>query len=330
MSESMPPRESGAAASAGAKTPRLPRAQLEFGYSPPPGDREMGRVNPATIVADMDRALDFVAKHFGSIWISDHMMEHGGYRLECWTQLTWIAARHPEPMLGTCVMSNSYRHPPMLAKMAASLQALSGGRFILGYGAGWLEPEYRGYGIDFPSTPIRIAQLEEAIRLIRTMWTESPANFEGEWYHLVDAWCEPRPVPPPPILIAGGGEKYLLRVVALHADWWLSYAHRPDVLQRKLDVLAEHCREVGRDIAEIRKATPLTVYLARNDAEARALAGDRLDAEQPPFAGDPGRLRDHLTGLAELGFDQVQLRFAQMFGTADIELFVDEVLPHFR
>jgi len=307
-----------------------PSRQLQFGYSPPPGDREMGRVDPATIVSDLDGVLDLVARHFGSIWISDHMMEHSGYRLECWTQLTWIAARHPEPLLGTCVMANSYRHPPMLAKMAATLQALSGGRFILGYGAGWLESEYRGYGYDFPPAPARIAQLEEAIRMIRTLWSDAPATFEGQWYRLEEAWCEPRPDPAPPILIAGDGEKYLLRVVAQHADWWLSYGDRPDKLRHKLAVLADHCRDVGRDVGEIRKATPMTVYLTPREADARAWAGDRLEAEHPPFAGDPAHLQDRLTELAELGFDMVQLRFAGMFGTADIRLFVDEVLPAFR
>ena len=304
--------------------------RMDFGYSPPPGDREMGQIAPATIVPDLDRVIDAVAPWVSSIWISDHFMEHPGYRLECWTQLTWIAARHPEPMLGQCVMANSYRHAPLLAKMAASLQALSNGRFILGYGAGWLEHEYRGYGYPFPPVAERIAQLEEAIRVIRTLWTQAPATFEGRWYRLDEAWCNPQPDPPIPILVAGEGERYLLRVVAEHADWWLSYGHRPEVLQRKMAVLADHCRDVGRDAATIRKATPLTIYLDRDRAAARRWAGAALEGEAPPFAGDPAELRDRILELGELGFDQVQLRFAGMFGTRDIELFVDSVLPHFR
>jgi alkanesulfonate monooxygenase SsuD/methylene tetrahydromethanopterin reductase-like flavin-dependent oxidoreductase (luciferase family) len=303
--------------------------KLEFGYSPPPGDREMGPIDPATFVPDLDRVIDAVVPWASSIWISDHVMEHDRYRIESWTQLTWIAARHPGPLLGHCVLANSYRHPPLLAKMAASLQELSGGRFILGYGAGWLEPEYRGYGYDFPSARVRIEQLEEAIRLMKTLWAEQPANFEGRWYRLEEAWCNPRPDPPIPILVAGGGERYLLRVVAQHADWWLSYGDRPDVLRHKLAVLADHCRDVGRDMSTIRKATPLTVYLDRDRAKAKRWAGDATTAEQPAFAGDPAALRDHLAELAELGFDQVQLRFASLFETHDIELFADEVLPQF-
>jgi alkanesulfonate monooxygenase SsuD/methylene tetrahydromethanopterin reductase-like flavin-dependent oxidoreductase (luciferase family) len=302
---------------------------LEFAFCTPPGDREMGRVNRATFVEDQDRLVGFAARHFGSIWVSDHMMEGDRYRIEPWTQATWIAARFPGVKLGHNVLANSYRHPPLMAKMAASLQALSGGRFILGYGAGWLEPEYRAYGYEFPSTRVRIAQMEEGVQLIRAMWRDSPATFEGEYYQVRDAFCEPRPDPVPPILIAGEGEQFLLRAVARHADWWLSYGHRSDVLRHKIDVLAEHCRAVGRDPGSIRKATPLTVYLDRSAADARRWAGDAVDAEQPAFAGDPAALVDKLTELGEMGFDMIQLRFARLLDTADLELFVDEVRPHF-
>ena len=95
--------------------------------------------------------LSVAAPSFESLWVSDHFMTEDRFRMECWTELTWIAARYPGPLLGTIVLGNSYRHPPLLAKMAASLQYLSGGRFILGYGAGWAEDEYRAYGYDFPS-----------------------------------------------------------------------------------------------------------------------------------------------------------------------------------
>jgi len=302
---------------------------LEFAFSTPPGDREMGRVNRATFVADQDRLLAFVTQHFGSVWVSDHMMEGDRYRIEPWTQMVWIAARFPGVRLGHNVLANSYRHPPLMAKMAASIQELSGGRFILGYGAGWLEPEYLAYGYEFPSARVRIAQMEEGVQLIRAMWRDSPASFEGEYYHVRDAFCEPRPDPVPPILIAGEGEQFLLRAVARHADWWLSYGHRPEVLRHKMAVLADHCRDAGRDPAAIRKATPLTMYLDRDAAAARRWAGDAVNAEQPAFAGDPAALIDRLTELGEMGFDMIQCRFAKMLDTADVELFVDKVMPHF-
>ena len=306
------------------------RRPLEFGYQPPPGDREMGRIDPSTFVTDLDRVVATVAPWAHSIWISDHFMEHAGYRAEPWTQLTWVAARHPRVLLGHCVLGNSYRHPPLLAKAAASLQALSGGRFILGIGSGWLESEYRGYGYDFPPTKVRIAQLDEALRLMKALWYEQPATFTGEWFRLESAWCNPAPSPPIPILVAGGGERYLLRVVAEHADWWLSYGDKPAVLRRKIEALGEHCAAVGRDPSTIRKATPITIYLDRSRARARDWAGAAVEGERPAFAGDPAELRDRLAELHALGFDLVQLRFAGLFGTADLELFADEVLPAFR
>jgi alkanesulfonate monooxygenase SsuD/methylene tetrahydromethanopterin reductase-like flavin-dependent oxidoreductase (luciferase family) len=228
------------------------------------------------------------------------------------------------------VLGNSYRHPPLLAKMAASLQALTGGRFILGIGSGWLESEYRAYGYEFPPTRVRIAQLDEALRLMKTLWYSQPATFEGEWFRLSEAWCNPAPEPRIPILVAGGGEKYLLRVVAAHADWWLSYGDRPEVLRRKISVLEAHCADVGRDPATIHKATPMTIYLDRSRTRARQWAGAATEGERPAFAGDPAELIDRITELGELGFEQVQLRFAGLFDTTDIDLFRDQVLPAFR
>jgi alkanesulfonate monooxygenase SsuD/methylene tetrahydromethanopterin reductase-like flavin-dependent oxidoreductase (luciferase family) len=214
--------------------------------------------------------------------------------------------------------------------MAASLQALSGGRLILGYGAGWLEDEYRAYGYRFPTTRERIAQMDEALRLIKAMWTQPQVTFEGEWYRAEGAYCEPRPDPFPPIMIGGSGERYLLRAVAEHADWWLSYADRRDVQERKLAVLADHCRAVGRDPTSIRNAVPWTVYLRRDRAAARRWAGDAVEGDRPAFAGDPAELRDRIHEAIGLGFNMIQLRFAGLMDSTDVELFADEVLPAFR
>lgn len=304
-------------------------ARLQFGYNPPTGDRLLEPVNPRTYTRDLQHALDIASQSFSSLWISDHHMTGDRFRLECFSVLTWVAARFPGPMLGTCVIGASYRHPPFLAKMVASLQYLSHGRFIFGYGAGWMEEEYRAYGYEFPSARVRIEQLDDAVRVIKALWTEAPATYHGKYFHVENAYCEPRPDPLPPLMLAGDGEKYMLRVVAEHADWWLSYARRPEVQQRKLAALAEHCTAVGRDPATIRKACPLTVFLDRARATARARAGAKLEGENPAFAGDPAELVDHLARLREMGFELVQLSFANFPETDDIELFVREVLPHF-
>ncbi len=304
--------------------------RVEFGYNPPAGDRGIERLDRRTFVRDLQDVLDIASQHFSSFWVSDHFMTNNHFRMECWTELTWIAARYPSQQLGTIVMANSYRHPPLLAKMAASLQAFSHGRLILGYGAGWAEEEYRAYGYDFPSPKIRIAQMVEGIEVMRALWTQDPATYEGRYYQVRDAWCDPRPDPPPPILIGGDGERFLLRAVAEHADWWLPFSRRTDVLRRKIDVLKGHCADTGRDYERIRKTYMLRVYLAPTRAAAEARAGAALHGAEPPFAGEPAALRDHLLELADLGFDLFQLVFANFPATDDMRLFVDEVLPAFR
>ena len=304
---------------------------VEFGYNPPTGNRQIERIDPKTFVRDLGHALDVATKGVDSLWVSDHHMLGDRYRLECWTQLTWIAARYPGPKLGTIVMSNSYRHPPLLAKMAASLQVFSHGRFILGYGAGWAEEEYHAYGYEFPSAKVRIEQMVDGIKAMRALWTERPATYEGEYYTVKDAYCEPVPDPIPPLLIGGDGERYLLRAVAEHADMWLPYARTREVLERKIAVLNDHCRDVGRDPASIGKAYTCLVYLDRDRDAAIRRAGPRLEnAEQPAFAGDPAALRDYLQERIELGFSHFPLVFPNFPETDDIELFFDAVLPAFK
>lgn len=306
------------------------RRRVEFGYNPPTGDRNLEQVVSATFVTDLQHTLDIASQSFSSIWISDHHMTGDRFRIECWSQLMWVAARYPGPMLGTCVMSNLYRHPPLLAKMVASLQTLSHGRFIFGYGAGWLEAEYRAYGYEFPSARTRIAQLDDGIRVIKALWTESPATYTGPYYQVRDAYCEPRPDPLPPLMIAGDGEKFLLRVVAEHADWWLTYGRRAEEIRHKTAILEQHCRDVGRDPSTIKRAYPLVTYLKRDRGEAERWAGAALEREMPAFAGDPAMMRDRIRELVDLGIDQFQIAFAGFPNTDDMRLFVDEVLPAFQ
>ena len=304
--------------------------QIEFGYNPPTGNRLIERVEGATFVRDLGHVLDVASRYFSSLWVSDHFMTGDRFRMECWTELAWIAARYPGPMLGTIVMANSYRHPPLLAKMASSLQVFSHGRLILGYGAGWADDEYQAYGYEFPSAKVRIEQMVEGIEAIRALWTQSPANYEGRWYQVRDAYCEPRPDPQPILMIGGGGEQYLLRAVAQYADWWNDYRKTPATMQHKLNVLRAHCAEVGRDYDAIRKTFTFTAFLAPTRAKARDWAGSRLDNEVPPFAGEPAEMIDYIRSFADLGIEEFQLVFAGFPETDDIELFVDKVLPAFR
>jgi alkanesulfonate monooxygenase SsuD/methylene tetrahydromethanopterin reductase-like flavin-dependent oxidoreductase (luciferase family) len=307
----------------------VPPPRIDFGYNPPTGTRQIEQFDPRTFVRDLQDVLEFASQAFSSLWFSDHLMTVEPFRMECWTELTWAAARFPGPLLGTIVMANNYRPPALMAKMAASLQAFSRGRLILGYGAGWHEAEYRAYGYEFPSAKERIAQMVEGIRIMRAMWTDAPATFSGRYYQIENAYCEPRPDPPPPIMIGGDGEQLTLRAVAEHADWWNALMRPLPVLRHKIDVLADHCRAVGRDPGSIRKTITRTVYLAKTRAEAEQWAGAKLEADNPPFAGEPAALVDHLHELSELGFDLFQMVFAGFPDTRDIRLFVDEVLPAF-
>jgi alkanesulfonate monooxygenase SsuD/methylene tetrahydromethanopterin reductase-like flavin-dependent oxidoreductase (luciferase family) len=304
-------------------------SHIHFGYNPPSGRRGIEQFPASSFVRDLQDVLDIAAQSFESIWVSDHLMTDEPFRMDVWTQLTWIAARYPGPQLGTIVLSNSYRHPPLMAKMAASLQAFSRGRLVLGYGAGWLEREYRAYGYPFPPASVRIAQMVEGIELMRAMWTSSPATYHGVHYQIDDAYCEPRPEPPPILMIGGDGEQLTLRAVAQYADWWNTVMRPAEVLRHKLEVLERHCRDVGRDYASLRKTVTRTLYLAPTRLEAEQRAGARLEGPNPPFVGEPAALVDHLNELVDLGFDLFQLVFAGFPETTDIKLFVDEVLPHF-
>jgi alkanesulfonate monooxygenase SsuD/methylene tetrahydromethanopterin reductase-like flavin-dependent oxidoreductase (luciferase family) len=303
--------------------------RLLFGYHPPSGDRQIERVHATSFVTDLDRVLGVAAPAFDSLWISDHFMTEDRFRLECWTLLTWIAARFPQPQLGTIVMANSYRHPPLLAKMAASLQHLTNGRFILGYGAGWAEDEYHAYGYEFPPIRTRIEQMVEGIEVIRAIWTGGPVSYEGRHYRLTDALGVPVPRPAPPIMIGGDGERLTLRAVAQHADWWNAMSRPLDVLQRKVAALEEHCEAVGRDPASIVRTITFVAYLDKDGTAARRAAGTRLEGEIVAFAGDPAAMIDHLEALADLGFRHVQIVFPGFPGTADMELFLEHVRPAF-
>jgi alkanesulfonate monooxygenase SsuD/methylene tetrahydromethanopterin reductase-like flavin-dependent oxidoreductase (luciferase family) len=169
----------------------------------------------------------------------------------------------------------------------------------------------------------------EGVQVMRAMWTDSPAMFEGTYYQVRGAYCGPRPAPPPIMMLGGDGERYLLRAVAEHADWWNTVIRPVPVLRHKLSVLEQHCHDVGRDYAGIRKTITRTVYLSRSRAEAERWAAGKLESPNPPFAGEPAALVDHLHELVDLGFDVFQIVFAGFPDTTDMRLFVDEVMPAF-
>jgi alkanesulfonate monooxygenase SsuD/methylene tetrahydromethanopterin reductase-like flavin-dependent oxidoreductase (luciferase family) len=282
------------------------------------------------LVEDTFPYLDRTAAPFDSLWFPDHV-QYGGHKVgEGWTLLAWGLARYPDKLCGHEVLCNSFRNPAHLAKMVATAQALSGGRVILGIGAGWNEEEYRAYAWPFPRTRERIAQLAEAITLIRLMWTEAPASYRGEHYQIADARCEPRPDPIPPIMVGGQGEKYLLRVVARHADWWnygfrdrATYAHKQEVLKG-------HCREAGRDYDEITQVVRMDILIAETEREIERLKAD--PRTRPPsdihVAGTPAQVTETLRAVITQGAARLTVNFADVPRPDGTDLFAAAVLPH--
>src|SRR5258708_4959016 len=176
---------------------------------------------PASELFEYQRGLiDRLAPGFTTIWIEDHLQWDETGALECLTTLSYLAGAFPQYHVGSLVLGQAYRNPALLAKMAANLQLLSRGRFILGLGAGWKEDEYRAYGYPFPNTKTRLEQLEEAAIILKKMWTTRPATFTGKHYQISEAYCEPQPNPAIPLLIGGGGEEKTLGIIARQADWW--------------------------------------------------------------------------------------------------------------
>jgi F420-dependent oxidoreductase-like protein len=215
-------------------------------------------------------------KGFDSFWVMDHfhqlqmMGAPGEPMLEGWTTISALAGVTKKIKLGTLVTGIIYRHPSILAKIGATLDVLSKGRLFMGVGAGWNEEESLAYGIasSFPSIRERLDRLEEAIQIIRKMWTDEPtATFVGRYYQIKNAYCNPKPIqrPSPPILVGGEGEKRTLEIVAKYADACNLFGS-PETVKRKLDVLKEHCKKVGRDYDSILK-TKLGGVLIDNDEE---------------------------------------------------------------
>jgi alkanesulfonate monooxygenase SsuD/methylene tetrahydromethanopterin reductase-like flavin-dependent oxidoreductase (luciferase family) len=302
---------------------------MEFGYHPPSGDRGIEIIRPREYMSDFQRAMDVAAQSFESVWISDHLAYADELRLECWTHLTWVAARYPGVKLGTIVMCSSWRQPSLMAKMAASLHWMTDGRLILGYGAGWFEGEYRAYGFDFPTPRVRVEMADEAVQIMKAMWQDGPVTFEGQYYRVENAYCEPRFATPPILMLGMSGEQRAMRVVARHADWWNTGARPIDELRRKLDALRRHCEAEGRDFASLRKTLNVRVAIARYHKEALAMVERRKRPGSHPIAGDPVAVREQLAELAELGFDYSVLTFMNFQELDDLKLFVDQVMPAF-
>jgi len=273
--------------------------------------------------------LDRAAGPFESLWFPDHGQYENNNVAEGWTLMAYALARYPDKICGHEVLCNSFRNPALLAKMAATAQTLSGGRLVLGIGAGWHAEEYQAYGWPFPSARVRIAQLAEAIELIRAMWATAPASYQGQHYQLAGAYCEPRPNPVPPIMVGGAGEQYLLRVVAQHADWWNYVFVDPATYTHKQEVLKAHCRAVGRDYDAIVQVVRIGVLIAESEQDVRRLQAqpDVRPIEQGAI-GTPEQVTTILLDIIKQGAHRLTVHFVDAPRVDGTALFAERVLPH--
>ena len=214
---------------------------------------------------------------FASIWVMDHFFQIQSVgkleepMLEGYSALSFMAGHTRHARLGTMVTGVVYRHPGILVKTVTTLDVVSGGRAYFGIGAAWNDREALGLGVPFPPLKERFSRLKEALQIALQMWSGKVDAFRGSQYQLAEAMCSPQPVsrPHPPILIGGGGETKTLKLVAKYADACNLFARLgPEVLSHKLDILKQHCDEVGRDYAEIEKTSLGTINLAPGGATA--------------------------------------------------------------
>jgi F420-dependent oxidoreductase-like protein len=274
---------------------------------------------------------------FHSLWFNDHLYGIPMPQIpimEAWTSLSAVAAVTSRVQLGTLVSPVGFRNPALLAKMAATLDQISGGRVIVGLGVGWFEQEFKGYGFDFPPVAERLRTLDEAAEVMRRMWSEEQVTFAGRHVRTDAVYCEPKPLRRPPLLIGGAGEKVLLRLVAKHADIWNNLAVHLGDLQAKVAVLREHCRAAGRNPATLAVSQQTMVVIGQDAADAAAkvekakrIYGGHLGSG---ISGTPEECIEHIGRLAEIGCSLLIIEFFGRDIREPARLFAERVMPAFQ
>jgi F420-dependent oxidoreductase-like protein len=278
-----------------------------------------------------------LAESVGLDWASvfDHFLpiqsDPTGPCFEGFTLLAAMAAHTERLRCGIIVTGVTYRNPAILANMAATIDHVSGGRMELGLGAAWYEDEHQQYGVPFPPIGKRMDMLDEACRIVRALWTQERATVVGEHFAVCDALCEPKPLQDPlPLWIGGSGEKRTLRIVAEHADGWNTFFGDLGEYQHKLDVLARHCDDVGRDPATIRKQVVVRAILGETEAEARDRARALGADTEGMIVGTHEQCAEQLEGHRGLGVADFLLLARPPADVPTIELWAGAVAPALR
>jgi F420-dependent oxidoreductase-like protein len=286
-------------------------------------------------------ATEFDRLGYDSVWVCDHLY---GVPLptlpifEAWSELAAVAAITENVQLGTLVTPPFFRNPAVLAKQIATIDHISNGRTVVGLGAGWFEPEFKGYGCTFPSLRERMRALDEACEILKRMWSDEKVTFHGEHFAVEDVVCEPKPVRRPPILIGGGGEKVLMGIVARHADIWNNLAVFQSQLGTKVEALRKRCDELDRDFDAIEVSQQCVVVIGEDEPTARAslekakkIYGGHMGAglEEHGIWGHPEAVIERIEQHRALGCSLFCIEFFGRDTRAPARLFAEKVMPAF-
>lgn len=281
----------------------------------------------------VSRVREAEAAGWDGVWIADHFMPNtpqaSGDVNECFALLAALAVAVPRMRIGSLVAGNTYRHPAVLANQAATIDLISGGRFVLGMGAGWQRNEHEKFGIDLPPAPARLRRFEEALRIVRALRDEARASVAGEFYVVTDVPMAPKPVGPMPILVGGSGEQVMPGIVARHADEWNVWGD-PERFAHKSRVMSAACEAIGRDPATLRRSTQALVYLGAGGAATAA----KRNKVRAAIGGTTEQLIDTVGAYHEAGLDELIVPVGHLSEPRQVaELWstiIEQVAPSFR
>ncbi|MGW2660509.1 LLM class F420-dependent oxidoreductase [Nocardia tengchongensis] len=330
---------------------------MRFGIFIPQGWRlDLVGIDPAAqwgVIRDLATRAD-AGDAWESLWVYDHFhtvpvpTEEATH--EAWSLMSALAASTSRIRLGQMCTAVSYRDPAYLAKVAATVDLISGGRVEMGIGGGWYEHEWRAYGYGFPSAGVRLGRLDEGVQIFKQAWTTGKATLDGKHYQVDGAIVRPLPVQEGgiPIWIAGGGEKVTLRIAAKYAQY-TNFAGDPETFAQKSELLRDHCAEVGTDFDAITRSSNFNTLVGATEAEVQERL-TQLEARLTPFVGaegaaqhvkdlfrnspavgTPEQIVERLSQVKDLGLGYSIHYFPETaYDTSGVELFEREVIPALR
>ena len=296
---------------------------IQFGWGLPFESGDRSRTEQLTAY---QRGLDTISGYFDTAWMGDHVQFGESSVLEAWTAMSYLAARFPDIKFGHLVLCQLFRNPALLAKMAATLQYMSEGRFILGLGTGWHQEECDAYNFEFPTPGVRIEELDETLQIVKAMWREDHVTFKGKHYSVTDANCQPKPDPIPPIMIAAFQPR-MMRLSARHADWWVTQGIEMPKITAQVESLNEACDKIGRDPGTIKRLLQLGCYCAPSETELKRIIGNKEINRNWSISGTPVQIAEQLQPFIELGFDHFIIDAGDFPNMTTLETLAHEVLP---